>query len=129
MHKKKNIRRIAVALMTGELATRRKGTKIGYNQNFVIEDQSTDRGGHACNTNACIAGHASYLLGGPKKNGTAMWDFAVGAFGLNAEEAMGLFGGRPANYIPTAADAALVLFNLAETGKIDWSIARPKVEA
>jgi hypothetical protein len=123
---KTNIRRVATALLTGKLAEK-KG--VGYNQIplFDTSGMRHDNSGHGCGTVACIAGHAAFLAGGKRaaKRGDA-WDTAKKYLGLKDENmALELFNTNPLGPSdqPTAKQAALVLFHLAETGKVDWSVA------
>ena len=125
------VRRVATALLNAELATRKRGTKIGYNQaafgvrGYCFPDQT----GHDCGTTACIAGWAVALDG---LNPLKVYNVAKRArklLGLTDNQAAELFSGSVISkaHGPTSQDAALVLYNLAETGKVDWNVAQPNV--
>lgn len=125
---KTNVRRLAMALLTGELAKRKK--PVGYNQRTYLSDESCyhDNSGHQCNTVACIAGTAAILHGyrprgeGKVRSYTARAEKFLGIKGHAARE---LFDYNPlVDQDPNARQAALVLFHLAETGKVDWDVAR-----
>lgn len=124
---KTNIRRVAVALLTGELATRKRGEQIGYNQSNYRGGSQPDNSGHSCNTTACIAGTAAAMFKPAlfrSGNGGKMYDFGRKLFGLSYDQASNLFTGVPSHIsTPDARAAALVLFNLAETGKVNWEVA------
>jgi hypothetical protein len=120
------IRRVATALLTGELATRKRGRRVGYNQRgwYNFNGEYTDRSGQACGTTACIAGHAVILLDKSVRKPAAGWfGRARALLGLTHDTANDLFDGTPSvGGEPSPKQAALVLFNLAETGKVDWSV-------
>jgi hypothetical protein len=125
---KTKIRRLATALLNTELASGKLGFELGYNQNtFSCEGHGyLDFSGHNCDTVACIAGWAVALEG---KNPAKVRDIATQArklLGLDMVQADKLFEGSV--YIDGKAaqprHAALTLFNLAETGKVDWSVAK-----
>lgn len=60
---KARVRRVASALLNEELATRKRGTKIGYNQVswFSRDFARPDFGHHGCGTTACVAGHVTAI--------------------------------------------------------------------
>lgn len=81
---------------------------------------------HECGTVACIAGHAVALFSPSERISEALiWDTAAKLLGLSGGESGNLFlphqGAQSFNI--SAADAAVVLDHLADTGLIDWSIA------
>lgn len=121
---KTKIRRVALALLTGELTKRKR--PIGYNQRTYHGDDRPDMSGHSCGTVCCIAGWTTALYAprirsccGPK---------ARKILGLTATQARNLFAGAPFGCFnlrePTNKDAAMVLFHLAETGKVNWEIVK-----
>lgn len=119
MHKT-NIRRVALALLTGELATRKRGTRIGYNQGIWCGTDRVDMSGHDCQTTACVAGTAVILFGGKRRDYSEQ---ARKIFKLDLLQAEQLFTFRPDSIsVPNAKQAAMVLFHLAETGKVDWKV-------
>lgn len=121
---KKNIRGLALAILQGELAKRERNP-IGFNLGPYFSedtDQSPDKSGHNCGTVACIAGWAHFLHGGRSKNHSKIFNHAKEVLGLDDTKAYELFA--PFSYKRakvTPSDAALALFTLAETGKVDWS--------
>jgi hypothetical protein len=121
---KTNIRRVASTLLNGTLAET-KG--IGYNQRptFDTGGNYIDHTGKGCGTTACIAGHAAYFAGGRRAaKASGMWRTAKKYLGISEDTALRLFAAMPTvGKEPTAKQAALVLFNLAETGQVDWSVA------
>lgn len=125
---KSKIRRVALALLTGELAVGKR--HIGYNQGTYKAHRTglagrPDRGGHDCGTVACIAGHVTAIY----DRGVFGRDDNIGGvarriLGINQSQADELFTGMPhALNVPNAKQAAMVLFHLAETGKVDWNVA------
>ena len=125
---KTKIRKVAVALLNGTLATRKRGEKIGFNlAPFYYKSEGEmvhiDRTGHGCGSTACIAGWAHFLEGGRAKNASTISMHAREILGLDIERAEQLFAPMDINRSAvTPQQAAFVLFNLAETGKVDWSI-------
>jgi hypothetical protein len=133
---KSNVRKLALAILNGTLATRERGTKIGFNMIpwFSKEgEESTnyeDKTGYNCGTVACMAGWAYFLSGGSfrkavlnSRDGSHIIERARKYLGLDPPTASNLF---VPDYVlrknTTTKDAALVLFNLVETGKVDWNI-------
>lgn len=126
---KTNVRRLAMALLTSELANKPK--PVGYNQRtyFGVSSEWPDQGGHDCGTVACIAGHAALLNGyrprGKTRSNNKVQEHADEFLGISLRTARQLYNFNPLGSAdPTAKQAALVLFNLAETGKVDWEVAR-----
>lgn len=125
---KTNVRRLAMALLTGELTKRKK--PVGYNQRTYLSSDSAefpDNSGHYCGTVACIAGTAAILHGYRPRNGNNGITFSTRAsefLGIRGLAARELFNYRPLESEPSAKQAALVLFHLAETGIVDWTVAR-----
>lgn len=126
---KTNIRKVALAVLN----TQKRGkTQIGYNQLFIDTNGVKDRSGHECGTVACIGGHAALLAGARFSKDRGIIDgnplaTARKYLGLTKEQADDLFPAHPQGkkgsiFEVTAQEAALVLFNLAETGKVDWSL-------
>ena len=119
---KVRVRQLADMLLRGDLATRGKNP-IGYNQGTFGSGASRfrDMTGHHCGTNACIAGWAKAVWAPRSRNA---YESARRVLGLTGEQASELFSGVvPLSTEPTAAQAALVLYNLAVTGKVNWRVA------
>jgi hypothetical protein len=120
---------------------------LGFNMTDFWEPQahalSEDKSGHDCGTVACIAGHALFLTGkatvGKPKTVPSVAIEAARWLGLEDMGEMNevadqlFYGWSPGDqYVRglyavdmsrvTPADAAKVLRNLAETGKVDWTI-------
>lgn len=123
---KANVRTLATVLLNETIAKRKKGTRVGYNQRAVI-GEGPDNGSGGCGTVACIGGTAAILGGLPKSQwGGNVLDRGQKWLGITDIQAARLFPACPTNTyekVLTPRDAALVLFNLAETGKVDWSVA------
>lgn len=119
---KTKIRRVALALLTGELAMRKRGKKIGYNQNCWSSDTQPDHSGHKCGTTACIGGTAIAIFE-PSFRGLEWGSKAQEILGLTNGEREALFTSFVPIKNPTAKQAAMVLFHFAETGKVDWRVA------
>ena len=132
---KTNVRRLALAIFTAELAQRKRGKKIGFNMvPFIgVNGDSSypgvvyeDKTGFDCKTVACIAGTAFLLNGGSIKSRHQSEKIAEKAkkwLGLGETDANLLFAPdyRTRQQV-TPQQAALVLFNLAETGQVDWNV-------
>lgn len=113
-------------------------TKVGFSMSFIFYAPMTpdrDRSGHNCDTVACIAGWCNIAKGTLNPN-FGYWDLPKRArdhdlFG-NAAEWLGLPTGEahslfyPDSNKPytdyTLEDALKVLYNLKDTGRVDWSI-------
>lgn len=124
---KAKIRAVAVALLTGKLPNRRR--EIGYNQRKWHDTRGimTDHSGRGCGTVCCVAGWTTALFAPRLKKGDQISRRARQILGLRAVEAESLFSGNVLHSLdrePTNKDAAMVLFNLAETGKVNWEIAK-----
>lgn len=124
------IRATAVAILAGTLATRKKNP-IGFNLGPFFsapglngQNYYPDQTGHNCNSVACVAGWAHFIHGGKSTNSSFICQNATKILGLTDKEADELFA--PENIddrrAVTQQQAALVLFNLAETGKVDWKV-------
>lgn len=87
---------------------------------------------HACGTVACIAGHALALFAPMTEITGWMVDAGAEALEIDDEEVTdalftpeGLEMGNGVNaYKATNLQAARVLDHLAETGEVDWSVAK-----
>ncbi len=127
------IRRVAAAILAGTLATRKRGEKIGFNMGPFYKaaqwnsgDFLTDQTGHNCGTIACIAGWTHFMHGGKSRQSAAIATHAREVLGLTQKAADHLFCPFGVdNKTVTAQQAALVLYHLAATGKVDWDISRP----
>lgn len=132
---KTKIREVALALLQGPVKVGR--VKVGYNQTSFGARNQEDYTGHHCSTTACIAGWAVALDGKNPRTVSNVASEARKLLGLNEDQALDLFAASPlfnrAASMPydgarrgrnvQPRDAALVLFNLAETGVVDWKIA------
>jgi len=108
---------------------------MGFNMNQVIHSSGLedDLTGHSCGTVGCIAGWAIAVDKNFKKcrdidPDSDLWKPRAGKLlGLNAKLADRLFMARAYRDLDldliTPSQAVTVLRHLAETGKVDWSIA------
>ena len=89
----------------------------------------TDKSGHGCGTVACIAGTARTLRTGRIfliRVSRFRWSKEADWLGLDENDANELFFAAAANIDLEdiePAQAVAVLRHLAETGKVDWSVA------
>lgn len=119
------IRRTALAIITGELALRKKNP-IGFNLGPFYADngQYRDRTGNNCGTVACVAGWAHFIHGGKSTKAGFINRRATKLLGLNEETASKLFAPDFIRSDITPTQAALTLYILADTGKVNWDHAR-----
>lgn len=101
---------------------------LAYKKRTDVEDP------HVCNTTACIAGFAALLSDYETfKHADCITpaDEIVSAareyLGLTEEQAEDLFCGYTSGYV-TGPQAAKVIRNFVETGKIDWEDVRNEIE-
>lgn len=126
---KTKIRETALAILNGTLA-KRKRNPIGFNLARYFSRKPgyqdwTDHTGHNCDTVACIAGWVHFLNGGKNHQAGEIALHARKVLGLSINVADELFAPQlVCRDNVTTAEAALVLFKLAETGKVDWKVAR-----
>lgn len=124
---KAKIRGVALALLAGKLPTKR--VPIGYNQKKwrSTDAKVADMSGQGCGTVCCVAGWTTALYAPRLKTGEQIALAARKILGLREAETTLLFSGNVMGSLgrePTNKDAAMVLFNLAETGEVNWRIAK-----
>lgn len=115
-------------------------TKVGFSMSFIYYAPMTpdrDRSGHDCSTVACIAGWCN-IAAGTLDPLIGYWDLPQSArigesrlrenaarwLGLSDSVAHWLFYPEPAKSYTdyTVEDALKVLYNLKDTGRVDWRI-------
>lgn len=105
--------------------------KTGFESGFCMEDYfhwNDDENGHECQSPSCIAGHILYMTG-KKTDYYGVADTAAEIAGLNSSQReelfipdTGLYYAVKSPWDVTAKEAAKVIRNLVETGKVDWTI-------
>lgn len=101
---------------------------IGFNMSdwhSKTYDKYQDRGGHFCESAACIAGSAVMWEDGkpPYASGSGYSERAAEILGVTYDDSDQLFtpsGRSSVGYSATPIQAAAVIRNFAETGIVDW---------
>ena len=98
-----------------------------YDQSIFV-DWGVAQNGQVCNTPACVAGHAAYLLDGDAVYAESYDHYkrARALMGLDEEQAKDLF--QPWPFVlgehPDGKQAAEVIRHMVRTGEVDWGWVR-----
>lgn len=98
---------------------------LGFNMGSWVDRRAhEDKSGHNCGTTACIAGWATAVAGGnlAKLSISEVRDEAIAYLGVTRDQAFWLFAGFRGD--PEPPEAVATLRNLAETGKVNWSVVK-----
>ena len=98
-----------------------------YDQSIFV-DWEVAKNGQVCNTPACVAGHAAFLVDGEPifTEGYDCFARARVLMGLTMQQAQELF--QPWPFVvgeePNGKQAAEVIRHMVETGEVDWRKVR-----
>jgi len=125
------IRELADVIERGEPPI--PGMRFDMRHFFAPSIENIETNGATCGTVACIAGWAVAKWGSRddllRMNGAGVSEAAARLLGLSRETAYSLFtpfgedGGAHNPFAAGGINAARVLRNLAETGRVDWRVA------